>query len=123
MICESCVRGDCVCCLIDAPILDRFGKKWKALCECDDHHRTGVTGTEERVVSMKLFRISQEVNRGYDTYDSAVVCAESEEEARSMTPDEYGAGWTDAVNVKVEYLGKAGEGLEKGVIVASFNAG
>jgi len=37
MICESCVRGDCVCCLIDAPILDRFGKKWKALCECDNH--------------------------------------------------------------------------------------
>jgi len=31
---------------------------------------------------MKLWIISQSVNRGYDTYDSAVVAAETEEEAR-----------------------------------------
>lgn len=35
---------------------------------------------------MKLYRISQTVNSGYDTYDSAVVAAESEEDARHMQP-------------------------------------
>src|SRR6266550_3316382 len=33
-------------------------------------------------VFMKLWLISQYVNAGYDTYDSAVVAAETEEEAR-----------------------------------------
>ena len=31
---------------------------------------------------MKLYLISQSKNDDYDTYDSAVVCAESEEEAK-----------------------------------------
>jgi hypothetical protein len=31
----------------------------------------------------KLYRIWQDVNINYDTYDEAVVCAESEEEARN----------------------------------------
>lgn len=35
---------------------------------------------------MKLFLISQSKNRGYDTYDSAVVIAESEEDARLIHP-------------------------------------
>ena len=36
---------------------------------------------------MKLFLISQSENDGYDTYDSAVVCAEDEKDAQSMLPD------------------------------------
>jgi hypothetical protein len=39
---------------------------------------------------MKLYKISQEENRDYDTYDSAVVIAESEDEARFMHPYWYG---------------------------------
>jgi len=31
---------------------------------------------------MKLFLISQDENDGYDTYDSAVVCAKDEEAAK-----------------------------------------
>lgn len=40
---------------------------------------------------MKLFKISQTANRNYDTYDSAVVAAENEYEARQIIPgEEYG---------------------------------
>lgn len=38
---------------------------------------------------MKLYLIQQDVNLGYDTYDSAVVIATSEEEARRIHPREY----------------------------------
>ena len=38
---------------------------------------------------MKLYLISQDVNDGYDTYDSAVVAAESEEDARSIHPSPF----------------------------------
>ena len=37
---------------------------------------------------MKLFLISQDKNEGYDTYDSAVVVAESEKEAREVLHEE-----------------------------------
>ncbi len=89
---------------------------------------------------MKLYKISQTQNNDYDTYDSAVVSAEDEEDARSMHP-----GWTtdkewreeagvrhnltsntwvnynDRCVVVVEYLGDTEIG--KGIVVASFNAG
>ena len=35
-------------------------------------------------MGLKLYRISQTVNTGYDTYDSAVVVAESEDAAREI---------------------------------------
>jgi len=75
---------------------------------------------------MKLFYISQDVNNGYDSYDSAVVCAKDEEEARNIHPSGYGndyGTWCDVKDVKVEYIGKAKKGSKKGVVCASFNAG
>ena len=39
---------------------------------------------------MKLWLISQDVNNNYDTYDSAVVAAETEEEARVTFPNRWG---------------------------------
>jgi hypothetical protein len=80
---------------------------------------------------MKLYRISQNVNNGYDTYDSAVVAAETEEEAKMIHPSgnewdgkELGYdSWCSAEKVKVEYIGEAKEGTLKGIIVSSFNAG
>jgi hypothetical protein len=72
---------------------------------------------------MKLWLISQDVN----TFDSAVVSAATEEEAREIKPYEstyYGEDtWCEAKDVKVQYLGEAKEGTQKGVICASFNAG
>lgn len=93
---------------------------------------------------MKLWHIWQSDNSNYDSYDSAVVAAETEKEAQYTHPSEYVwrnnnwcyhssitdsfyegdcGTWTHPSKVKVEYIGEAVEGTEAGVIVASFNAG
>jgi hypothetical protein len=85
---------------------------------------------------VKLYLLSQTENGGYDTFDSAVVAAENEEEARMIYPGHHSEGtiwdgreksmfgtWCDAHYVDVDYLGEAREGTEGGIIVASFNAG
>lgn len=82
---------------------------------------------------MKLWLISQDINNGYDTFDSAVVVAETEEAARKIHPydaSEKGKSefwrnltWTTELHrVKVQYLGEATDGLPL-VVCASFNAG
>jgi hypothetical protein len=78
---------------------------------------------------MKLFQLWQTVNNDYDTYDSAIVAAESEEIAKQMHPSNGKIGeldlasWCAVERVKVEYLGEAKEGTKQGLILASFNAG
>jgi hypothetical protein len=78
---------------------------------------------------MNLYRISQPKPTGYDTYDSAVVCAESKTQARLIHPGKNawdGVGWTtwcSAKDVKVQLIGEAIPGSLHGVICASFNAG
>ncbi len=37
---------------------------------------------------MKIYKLWQDVNNGYDTYDSIIVCAENEEEAKRIHPSE-----------------------------------
>src|SRR3990167_7998667 len=99
---------------------------------------------------MKIYKLSQSLNDGYDTYDSAVVCAENEEDARHIHPSEfvthykdgkwYGtysvapyseyetengpyADWVqfDQIDkITVEYLGEAVEGIKRGIILSSF---
>ena len=100
---------------------------------------------------MKLFLISQDKNEGYDTYDSAVVVAESEKEAREVHPSSYvthvsNSKWMGTYSggiekgqeydqddsydwvpfkdidcIDVKYLGETDK--EKGLVLASFNAG
>ena len=36
---------------------------------------------------MNIYLLTQDVNVDYDTYDAAIVCAESEEEAVKIHPD------------------------------------
>ena len=77
-----------------------------------------------------LYLISQNSTRGYDTYDSCVVCAESEEAARMINPD---GEWTRTYRrsswcstpdqVTVQCLGSAKPSLELGIVLSSFNAG
>jgi hypothetical protein len=71
--------------------------------------------------------ISQDVNIDYDTFDSAVVAAESEEQARKIHPTGYNywslETWCNPEDVTVKLIGKAVETIELGVICASFNAG
>lgn len=80
---------------------------------------------------MNLYLISQKENSGYDTYDSAVVCATDEASARNMSPtsgealsDYDSTTWvTDPAKVEVLFLGEADANVESGVVCASFNAG
>ena len=83
---------------------------------------------------MKIFKLSQSQNEGWDTFDSLIVVADSEEEARLIHPaEEYEieidwgepySSWCSSPNdVKVEYLGEAKEGTKKGIILTSYNAG
>lgn len=96
---------------------------------------------------MNLYLISQDANNNYDTYDSAVVCAENEDGARKTNPGgwsvwsekhdswvcasgplqgepEYDGSWVDNLDlVTVKLIGVAHEGVIPGVVCASFNAG
>jgi len=80
---------------------------------------------------MNLWKISQTVNTSWDTFDSAVVAAETEDEAVRMHPgdgdiseDKGFETWTTKpVDVTCVYLGIAKDNTPKGVICASYNAG
>ena len=88
---------------------------------------------------MYLFLIKQNVNNDYDTYDSAVVVATSEEEARTIHPaghrwssetDSWNTKWrnqntwANPENVEAQLIGTANSDAKAGdVILASFNAG
>lgn len=85
---------------------------------------------------MNIYLLEQDENSAYDTYDSAVVIAENEDEARKIHPSRYndmGEWWVNAPKygtwayslkgVKVTYLGPY-KGTVKGLVIcASFNAG
>jgi len=87
---------------------------------------------------MNLYLISQDENNDWDTFDSAVVCAESEEAAMNIHPDGrselldkggWGEGWVGRTwcerpdQVTVKRIGIAEPGIAAGVVCASFNAG
>lgn len=83
---------------------------------------------------MNIYCISQRVNDDYDSYDSAVVCAKDEDQARNMHPNGaperlkdmtyFGRSWVkDPASVSVRLIGKAAHTEKAGVICASFNAG
>jgi len=82
------------------------------------------------MMNRNLYLISQDSNDGYDTYDSLIVCAKDEEEARNIHPGIFGE-WRDNVSywcktsnlVKVKYIGIAANEIDYGVVLASFNAG
>lgn len=92
--------------------------------------------------ALYLYLLSQEENFGYGTLDSCVVCAESEDAAKRIHPDpDYvwngkgwiwksngyahgGAEWANHLeNIHCKLIGTAADGIEKGVLCASFNAG
>jgi len=77
---------------------------------------------------MKLYLISQQRNTGYDSYDSAVVRAESETAAKLVHPDGDTdrfrmETWTNPEYVDVQLIGLCVEPCSSGVVCASFNAG
>jgi hypothetical protein len=73
---------------------------------------------------MKLYLLEQKDNNDYDTYDSCLVCAENEADARTIEPNEDVNDWAlskDSITCKE--IGEANDKQERGVIIASFNAG
>lgn len=76
---------------------------------------------------MNIYLLTQGDNRGYDTYDSCVVYAESEDLARLITPGFSKFGYSNWAyspeSVDVQYLGEASLDADAGEILASFNAG
>ena len=76
---------------------------------------------------MKLYLITQDINNGYDTYDSFVVCAKDEKDAKiihELDDSEFCCTWvSNTKDIKVKYLGEADESIGRGEILGSFNAG
>lgn len=92
---------------------------------------------------LNLYLLTQNTNRGYDTFNSCMVAAPDEAMARLLHPrgDRYWngrewaytdgdyryaageAGWTDPDNVTVEHVGVTLADRPVGVLCASFNAG
>ena len=78
---------------------------------------------------MNLYKISQTDNDDYNTFDSAIVCAVSEYDAKTINPDgrEWGYRWSawckSPDDVTVELLGTALDGVKRGVVLGSFRAG
>lgn len=83
---------------------------------------------------MKLWLISQTENTGYDTYDAAIVAAETADDARKIHPLRPTAAdaWTSRFMTDVwasspdlvtaECIGEARTDMPAGLILASFNA-
>jgi len=81
---------------------------------------------------MRIYRIWVDRYSEYDSYDSAVVVAESEHMARLTHPSGDNKDWcldctrwgwvTDPRDVNIELIGDAAPGAEACVVVASFNA-
>ena len=80
---------------------------------------------------MKIYLLEQNEQRGYDTYDSCIVAADSPDEAARMHPrggtiplNPSQDTWADnPMNVKVTLIGYALPDTKKGVVLASYNAG
>jgi len=95
---------------------------------------------------VNLFRIYQNKNHSYDSYDSAVVAAYTIEEAREIHPSEYVtesvskittaaradkdgyhsnlSSWAEIEHIKADFLGLADIHIKAGdIICSSFNAG
>lgn len=80
---------------------------------------------------MNIYRISQTINNWYDTYDSCIVFAESEEDARSnnlrFDPEDRQRDWvkeSQKDKLEIELLWELIPGSERdtGVVLSSFNA-
>jgi len=98
-----------------------------------------IEGTEDAVPSMQLWTISigGGYRAGYDMYDSAIVAAETAEQARLTHPQDedsirwINGSWSDVDQnrwvepgiVDVELIGTAAPYTKAGVILASFNRG
>ena len=106
------------------------------------------TSKRKNKKQMNIYLLSQSENNGYDTYDSCVVIAESENEARNTNPSNFvthikdgqwmgtytkggeyiinahdWVSYSDIHLISVTLVGFANKEAKKGVVCASYNAG
>lgn len=80
---------------------------------------------------MKLYKLTQSSNNNYDTFDSLIVAANNEDEARLIHPNGEDVKWGSRYStwaylpedVKVTLIGEADSTILKGIVLSSFNAG
>ncbi len=86
---------------------------------------------------MNLYLITRNDDVDYDQYDSAVVAAPDEEDAKALIEqDLYGWTYTDwkyvekvfvethkELDITIKLIGTAIDEMQYGIVVASFNAG
>lgn len=89
-------------------------------------------------MNLNLYKISQD-EKTRCAYDAAIVCAQTPEAARLIHPSGFvlvGGRWpnpngsmtaysmwvSSPDKVRVEWIGRAGDGMQPGVVLASFNA-
>lgn len=82
------------------------------------------------MTELKLWLLTQDIETGYDTYDSCVVVAADEEQARHITPDvswersRFHSWAHEPSQVSAKLIGTALDDQEAGtIILSSFNAG
>ena len=78
---------------------------------------------------MNIYLLTHDEEFEYDTYDSVVVAAKTETDAKSIHPSTI-LGWDSRGDwpktpegVEVKLIGKAVKGTPEGVILSSFIAG
>ncbi len=75
---------------------------------------------------MQLWLVTQSIRSSYETFDSAVVAAETEAAAREVPVGDTGdeGSWASPEHVTATLIGCAVEGTKAGAIIcASYNAG
>ena len=80
--------------------------------------------------TMKLYLLTQHAVRGYDTYDSLIVCAQNEEEAKKIRPDNrkrsdnLRSSWRaeEIEDVQCKEIWLANKEIKEWLVLASFNA-
>lgn len=79
---------------------------------------------------LNLYLITQNMVGGYDTFDSAIVAANSIDSAKTIHPSgraESWIGWSGdwcrtPKDVDATYIGEADSSIKFGLVLASFNA-
>ena len=78
----------------------------------------------EPALQKNIYLLSQTERNGYDTYDSCVVIATSDEEARNVSIKQLTFGWVDDLTkIDCELIGTALPTTQVGIVLSSFNAG
>lgn len=77
---------------------------------------------------MNLYIISQDHNGAYDVFDAALVAAESEADAKTIHPSGSESwdrrNWCESPDrVDAVLVGKAADGVQRGVLLTKFAAG